>query len=185
MPEPDVIVVGAGRGGIPAAHWGIPAPTGRSGGRTPRPVIALRQAPGGACPPGTVPSPAREVDETMAGNPLEHLGDVDEIRIGFKRPDGSSGSTPVWVVQVGEDIYVRSMNGPSGGWYRRLRAIPAGEVRDDGHVHPVHAKPVADPATVDAVTRAYENKYGGSPYVRPLLGRDAAGATLRLDPASR
>src|SRR5262245_45864568 len=121
----------------------------------------------------------------MAGNPLGHLGNVEEITIGFQRPDGSTGSTPVWVVQVGEDIYVRSMNGQSGGWYRRLRALPVGEVRDNGHVHPVHAQPVADPATVDAVTRAYESKYGESPYVQPLLGRDAAEATLRLDPSAR
>jgi hypothetical protein len=118
----------------------------------------------------------------MAENPIGHLGSIEEITIGFQRPDGSSGSTPVWVVQVGDDVYVRSMNGPSGGWYRRLRDRPHGEVRDDGHVHRVHAEPVADSATLDAVTRAYESKYGRSPYVQPLLGRDAASATLRLEP---
>jgi hypothetical protein len=36
----------------------------------------------------------------MTRNPLEHLADVEEISIGFRRPDGSTGSTPVWVVQV-------------------------------------------------------------------------------------
>jgi hypothetical protein len=118
----------------------------------------------------------------MAANPLRHLGEAEEISIGFQRPDGSTGSTPVWVVSVGEDVYVRSMNGADGGWYRRLRERPHGQVRENGHVHAVHAEPVVDAATLDAVTRAYEAKYGTSPYLRPLLGPDAISATLRLDP---
>jgi hypothetical protein len=57
---------------------------------------------------------------------LDHLGDVEEIRIGVRRPDGSTRSVPIWVVLVGDDIYVRSVRGPEGGWYRRLRANPDG-----------------------------------------------------------
>lgn len=118
----------------------------------------------------------------MAGGPLQHLADVQEISIGFRRPDGSTGSTPVWVVRVGDDVFVRSMNGPSGGWYRRLRARPDGEVREDDHVHPVRAEPVADEGTLAEVTRAYATKYADSPYVQPLLSEAAARATLRLTP---
>jgi hypothetical protein len=118
----------------------------------------------------------------MADNPLKHLADVEEIVIGFQRPDGSTGSTPVWVVQVGDDVFVRSMRGPKGGWYRWLRANPDGEVRDDGHVHPVRAEPVEDPATLDAVTRAYATKYAGSPYLQPFLDEESVRATLRLKP---
>jgi hypothetical protein len=120
--------------------------------------------------------------DVMAGNPMQHLADVQEIRIGFQRPDGSTGSTPVWVVQAGDDIFVRSMRGPRGGWYRRLRAIPDGEVHDQTHTHPVRAEPVTDVGTVEEVTRAYATKYADSPYVQPLLSEEAAGATLRLQP---
>jgi hypothetical protein len=123
----------------------------------------------------------REVD-VMAENALQHLADVEEIRIGFRRPDGSTGSTPVWVVRAGGDTYVRSMRGRRGGWYRRLRANPDGEVRDQRHAHAVRAEPVADEQTIDEVTRAYSTKYGKSPYVGPLLSEEAAGATLRLQP---
>jgi hypothetical protein len=119
----------------------------------------------------------------MAGSPLQHLAAAEEITIGFRRPDGSTGSTPVWVVEVGGDLFVRSMNGAGGGWYRRLRSNPDGEVRDDGHVHPVRAEPVADEATLAEVTRAYSSKYGRSPYLQPLLRAGAIGSTLRLDPA--
>ncbi|HYT26297.1 MAG TPA: nitroreductase/quinone reductase family protein [Actinomycetota bacterium] len=119
----------------------------------------------------------------MAGDALQHLADVQEISIGFRRPDGSTGSTPVWVVQVGDNIFVRSIRGPRGGWYRRLRANPNGEVRDAAHVHPVHAEPIADADTLAEVTCAYATKYAGSPYVQPLLEEPAIGATLRLGPS--
>jgi hypothetical protein len=98
------------------------------------------------------------------------------------RPDGSSGSTPVWVGQAGEEILVRSIRGRGGGWYRRLGANPDGEVGDGAHSHPVRARPVEDAGTVEAVTGADAAKYGDSPYVGPLLTEEAADATLRLKP---
>lgn len=119
----------------------------------------------------------------MDAEALDHLGDVEEIRIGVRRPDGSTRSVPIWVVRAGDDIYVRSVRGPEGGWYRRLRANPDGEVRDGRHRHLVRAEPVTDAGTLDQVTGAYRSKYGGSPFVRPLLGEPSIEATLRLDPA--
>jgi hypothetical protein len=119
----------------------------------------------------------------VAADALHHLADVEEIRIGFRRPDGSTRSVPIWVVQVGDHIYVRSVRGPKGGWYRRLRANPDGEVRDGEHQHRVRAEAVTDAGTLAEVTRAYATKYAGSPFVRPLLEGPSVGATLRLDPA--
>jgi hypothetical protein len=117
----------------------------------------------------------------MTGRPLDRLADVPEITIVFQRPDGSTGSTPIWAVYVGDELYVRSMNGPRGGWYRRLRARPEGEVRDAaGHAYPIHAEPVRDTNTLAEVTRAYSEKYARSPYVHALLDEDAESATLRL-----
>ena len=118
----------------------------------------------------------------MAESDLRHAGDVEEVTIGFRRPDGSTGSTPVWIVRSGDDVYVRSMYGQRGGWYRRLRANPDGTLADDAHTHAVRAEPVADDAKQREVTRAYERKYGRSPYVQPLLTDEAIGATLRLGP---
>jgi hypothetical protein len=120
--------------------------------------------------------------ERMAGDALEHLAGVEEVTIGFRRPDGSAGSTPVWIVRAGDGIFVRSMYGRRGGWYRRLRADPDGEVLDGAHAHPVRAEPVADASTVEEVTRAYAAKYADSPYVGSLLSEEAAAATLRLGP---
>ena len=87
----------------------------------------------------------------MPDGDLRHLAEVEETSIGFTRPDGSTGSTPVWVAQAGEEIFVRSIRGRRGGWYRRLRANPDGEVGDGAHTHPVRARPVEDAGTVEAV----------------------------------
>jgi len=117
----------------------------------------------------------------VSAEALHHLADVEEIRIGFRRLDGSTRSVPIWVVRVGDDLYVRSVRGPDGGWYRRLRANPDGEVWDGEHRHRVRAEAVTDWGTLDEVTRAYATKYGTSPFVQPLLGGRSVQATLRLD----
>jgi hypothetical protein len=117
----------------------------------------------------------------MPDGDLRQLAEVEEISIGFTRPDGSAGATPGWVMQAGEEIFVRSLRGRRGGWYRRLRANPDGEVGDGAHIHPVRARPVEDAGTVEAVTGADVAKDGDSPYVGSLLTEEAADATLRLE----
>jgi hypothetical protein len=101
------------------------------------------------------------VDADADGD-LWQLASVGEIGIGFRWPDGSVGSTPVWVVQAGKEIFVRSIRGRRGGWYRRLGANPDGEVGDGAHTHPMRARPVQDAGTVEAVTGASAAKDGNS-----------------------
>ena len=43
----------------------------------------------------------------MPDGDLQQLAEVEEISIGFTRPDGSTGSMPVWVVQAGDVILGR------------------------------------------------------------------------------
>jgi hypothetical protein len=122
------------------------------------------------------------MQQDVAQNPLVHVADSEEIVIGFSRPDGRSHSTHVWVVRAGDDIYVRSMYGERGGWFRRLSANPDGYVRDGSHLHPVRAEPVTDPGMLDAVTRAYAEKYKDSRSVQSLLTDESRRATFRLVP---
>ena len=73
-------------------------------------------------------------------------------------------------MRVGDHIYVRSVRGPKGGWYRRLRANPDGEAWDGEHRHLVHAEAVTDAGTLDQVTRAYAIKYGAAHLCGRCLG---------------
>ena len=119
----------------------------------------------------------------MPDGDLWQLAEVEEISIGFTRPDGPTGSTPVWAVQAGEAVFVRSIRGRRGGWYRRLGVNPDGEVGDGAHTHPCaparsrtpapwRRSPVPTrPSTVTARMEAAADRGGGR--------RDAvAGARL-------
>jgi hypothetical protein len=113
-------------------------------------------------------------------NRLLDIAQAEEIVIGFVRPDGSRGSTPIWDVEVGNEIYIRSGGGTRGGWYRRLRANPDGEVRQGRNVYPVRAEPVDDTDLQSRVTQAYRAKYGGSPLLSMFLEPGSVSATLHL-----
>ena len=111
-------------------------------------------------------------------NELLDLAQAEEIVISFVRPDGTRGSTPIWDVEVGNEIYIRSGGGTSGGWYRRLRTNPEGEVHLSGNVYPVRAEPVGDTELQSRVTEAYRAKYGGSPSLHlPRARFDRCDAT--------
>ena len=48
------------------------------------------------------------------------IGAANEIIIAPERGDSTPRpAVPIWVVRVGDELYVRSYRGPSGGWYRR------------------------------------------------------------------
>jgi hypothetical protein len=56
---------------------------------------------------------------------LARIGAADEILVAPDQGDRSRGpAVPIWVVRVGDELYVRSYRGASGGWYRRARFQP-------------------------------------------------------------
>ena len=63
---------------------------------------------------------------------LARIGDADELEVAPLRADGTTRRpTPIWVVRVGDALYVRSWRGDGGAWYsaaksRRLHSLAAG-----------------------------------------------------------
>ncbi len=56
---------------------------------------------------------------------LDRIGAADELEIAALRPDGSLRPfTTIWVVRVGDDLYVRSYRGRRGGWFRSVLRRP-------------------------------------------------------------
>jgi hypothetical protein len=116
---------------------------------------------------------------------LERLGGAEELRIAWRRPDGTRRAPVIiWAVRAGDDIYVRSVRGPAGGWFKAVLADHAGWIESGGVERDVVLEEVAatDPVE-DRIDAAYADKYGaGSPDVRAITDDLARATTLKVLP---
>lgn len=120
-----------------------------------------------------------------ASSELSRFGDADEIEISTPRPDGTPRPfVPIWVVAVGDALYVRSYRGTSGTWYRHAAERRAGSIRIPGYQADVTITAAGQQVRED-VDAAYRAKFGryGTTYLKPMLADQAVATTLRLDPA--
>ena len=121
----------------------------------------------------------------MPWNPtvVAELAAAREIDVLVPAPDLPDVRTPIWVVEIGGELYVRSWKGDGGRWYRRAKRYGDGSVVTSAGAHQVHFTPVTDPSLDAAVDDAFRAKYADSPYSQAMIDPPAAGTTLRLDPA--
>ena len=117
---------------------------------------------------------------------LARIGDADELHVAPLRADGRPGrAVPIWVVRVGDELYVRSWRGDDGAWYRAATARGQGHVSSGGVERDVEFAD-ADEAVNDAVDAAYRDKYARYPsYVEPMVTAQARATTLKLVPRTR
>jgi hypothetical protein len=115
---------------------------------------------------------------------LASIGDAEELAVAARRPGGSLRPfVTIWVVHSGGDLYVRSIKGRSGTWFRRALAAGEGRIRAGGVERDVAFKE-ADSEVQAPVTAAYHEKYDrhGPSIVGTVVSPDAATTTLRLVP---
>jgi hypothetical protein len=113
---------------------------------------------------------------------LDTIGAAEELQIASLRPDGSLRPyTTIWVVRVGDDLYVRSYRGRGGAWFRSVLKRPEGRIRAGGAERDVTFSELKD-ADQDAIDQAYRSKYApyANTYVGPMVSPDARAATRRL-----
>jgi hypothetical protein len=114
---------------------------------------------------------------------LDHLRTVEEIEIETRfAADRPSGRVIIWVVVANGDVFVRSVRGPAGRWYRNLVAFPSGAIVAEGRSHPVKAVPVLDAPTSSAVSVEFLRKFAASPYASSMVRDEVLPTTLRLEP---
>lgn len=120
---------------------------------------------------------------TWTAGELDGLGETDELEVAALRRDGTlRPARIVWMVRVGDDVYVRSVNGRDGRWYQGVQARPEGRVRF-GRVARDVSFVAADPAVNEAVDAAYRARYRRYPSpVDSITGERARATTLRLVP---
>lgn len=116
---------------------------------------------------------------------LEQIGRAEELEIATKRADGTLRRwVPIWVVCVGDQVYVRTWYRRDNGWFghalgsRRARIrVPGLEV--DVVVEDVGEDKTERRANVDAAYHAKYARHGG-PSVDGMTTDTAAATTLRL-----
>jgi hypothetical protein len=116
---------------------------------------------------------------------LAEIDRRDELDIAPRRNDGTLARPRiVWAVRVDDDVYVRSVNGADGAWYRTTRArhqghVSAGSVdRDVTFVDVTDDHGLED--RIDAAYRAKYRRYSGP--VASITAAKARATTLRVLP---
>jgi hypothetical protein len=115
---------------------------------------------------------------------LARIGQAEELELASRRPDGTLRSwVPLWVARVGDDLYIRSMYGPSNPWFQRALASGEGRIRSGGVERDVTFEEPG-PAVDDDLDAAIHVKYDrhGARIVGTVVSAESALATFRLVP---
>jgi hypothetical protein len=117
---------------------------------------------------------------------LQTLDRTNEIDIETSRADGAPvHKVTIWIVVDGDTVYIRSVRGPTGRWYRELVANPRGAIHVGGRRIAIQAEPADDADTIarvsDALTRKYEQRWPGP--LASMLLEAVLPTTMRLEPA--
>jgi hypothetical protein len=114
---------------------------------------------------------------------LADIGAAKELRIAPLRRDGTlERPRIIWVVRLGDDVYVRSVKGPDGAWFRGAQAQHAGHI-SAGDVAANVLFEEADHSLDDEIDEEYRRKYGrSSASVASMTSAEARSTTIRLVP---
>ena len=114
---------------------------------------------------------------------LNKIGAAEELRIASLRRDGTlRNPVTIWVVRVGDDLYVRSWRGRTAAWYRGTQVRHEGRIWAGGVEKDVTFVEEADADLNDQIDAAYRTKYRryGAQYVNPMVAPEARAATIKL-----
>jgi len=118
---------------------------------------------------------------------LERIGAADELQLATFKQDGTLRKPVViWVVRVGDDLYVRSWRGPTGAWFRHIQRQPEGRIVAGGVTKDVtFVDASSDEALNNKIDAAYQSKYQrySTTYVRPMIAPQAHATTLKMMPS--
>jgi hypothetical protein len=124
---------------------------------------------------------------TWTSDELRKIEAAEELELASVRPDGTlRNPVTIWVVRIGDDLYVRSANGRTGSWFRATQVRHEGHVRAGGVRKDLTFVVEADDDINDQIDAAYRTKYGryGGRYVNPMVAPAARAATIKLVPRS-
>jgi hypothetical protein len=114
---------------------------------------------------------------------LEQIASTREIEVSALREDGAlTKPVTIWAVRVGDELYVRSVRGDAGGWFRAAEQRHEGRIEAETTAVDVAFEDV--PHHLDEeLDEAYKAKYGYPSDPVDSITSDAAKATtIRVVP---
>jgi hypothetical protein len=117
---------------------------------------------------------------------LRKIMAADELQIASLRRDGTlRNPTTIWVVGLGDDLYVRSVNGRTAAWFSGTQVRHEGRIWARGVERDVTFGD-ADDDIDDQIDDAYRSKYRqyAPSIVGSVLTPEARSATIKLLPRS-
>jgi hypothetical protein len=115
---------------------------------------------------------------------LTKIGTAEELEIASLRADGTLGKpVTIWVVRVGDDLYVRSVNGRTSAWFRGTQVRHEGHIQAGGVDKDVAFVEETNPGINGQIDAAYRTKYRRYPQdVAPMVTPEVRAATIKLVP---
>jgi hypothetical protein len=117
---------------------------------------------------------------------LNEIGRAEELKIASLRSDGTlTKPVTIWIVRDGDDLYVRSVNGPAAAWFRGTQARHEGRI-DAGGVTQDVTFVDADPEINDQLDAAYRTKYRryAANIINSIVTAKARSTTMKVVPRS-
>ena len=118
---------------------------------------------------------------------LARIARAEELQVASLRLDGTLRKpVTIWVVRHGDDLYVRSVNGPNAAWFRGTQERHEGRIHAGGIDRDVSFAD-ADHEIDDEIDAVYRAKYHQYPasIVGSVVTPAARSTTLKLKPRSR
>jgi len=122
---------------------------------------------------------------TWTSDELNRIEKAEELQITSLRSDDTLRKPRIiWVVRVGDDLYVRSVNGRTSDWFRGVQTRLAGHIRAGGVDKDVAFVEESDSninAQIDTAYAAKYRRYAAS-IISHINGSEARAATIKLVP---
>src|SRR5919108_1673452 len=97
---------------------------------------------------------------TWTKDELHKIAAAEELELASLRSDGTlSKAVTIWVVRVGDDLFIRSWKGEGGAWFRATQGRHAGHIKSGGVGKDVAFVSEADNGINDQIDAAYRTKY--------------------------